>query len=360
MAAVQRRNSFGVDDLLAHLQPGQERRRVALHPGAVEELLDAGRLTHRDDQRRPMVFDEQQCEVGGRPGCREGHGTDAQILDALEASGVPVGVGRQHDLRAAGEHLRAHLLGVADDQLRTVAAVAQHVRAAADPDQNRLVFLDERLEGLEILCGTGPVGDHHHMAAIDVDVDVGDANAVDQQRALAADVLDGVARERLQVGDQAGLRVVHEVADLFVGALHAVDQPAIPRVHPAFVQPNLGAVLDLLEDLRTAVVDQHNVVGDENFGSEVGIAARDRRRGVDHTGHPGVDERVGGDPVEVEDIEHDDVAGPDPAQQTVDVAVDSGGPGDTRSRTGIAGEKCRHLHGPDFGRVGGLERVGAP
>ena len=38
------------------------------------------------------------------------------------------------------------LLGVADDELRTISGLAQHVRAGADADQDRLIFLDERLE----------------------------------------------------------------------------------------------------------------------------------------------------------------------------------------------------------------------
>ena len=45
----------------------------------------------------------------------------------------------------------------------------------------------------------------------------------------------------------------------------------------------------------------------------------------------GLDERVRGDPVQVQRVEDDDVAGADAPQQPIDVAVDPGGAGDTRA-----------------------------
>ena len=84
-AAVQRGDGLGVDQLLADLEPGQERRRVALLARAVEELLDAGVVARGDDQRRAVVIAQQQRQVGGRarrpgtssrrrrdPGCARG------------------------------------------------------------------------------------------------------------------------------------------------------------------------------------------------------------------------------------------------------------------------------------------------
>ena len=46
-----------------------------------------------------------------------------------------------------------------------------------------------------------------------------------------------------------------------------------------------------------------------------------------------------GGPVEVEDVEDGDVAGPDAPQQAVDVPVDPGVPRDARSCIGITREK---------------------
>ena len=105
------------------------------------------------------------------------------------------------------------------------------------------------------------------------------------------------------------------------------------------MQAHLGTVLDLLEDLRTGVVDQDDVVGHQHLGTEVGIAPGDRRRGVHHARDTGVDEGVRSRPVEVEDVENDDVAGTDTAQQAIDVPIHPSSSGDARSGIGIAGEQ---------------------
>ena len=204
--------------------------------------------------------------------------------------------------------------GIADDELRAVAALAQHVGAGADADQHRLVLLDERFERLQVVRGVGLLGDDHDVAAVEIDIDVGNADAVDQQRALTADELDGVARERLKMSDEAALGLVHQLVDLVVGALGAEDQPAVAGIHAALVEPDARAVLDLLEDLGAGVVDQRDAVGDEHLGTEVGVAPRDRRRRVDHRRDIGLDQGVRGDPVEVQRVDDDDVAGVDASQ----------------------------------------------
>ena len=219
----------------------------------------------------------------------------------------------------------------------TVAGLAQHVGAGADADEHRLVLLDERLERLQVLRRVRFLGDDHHMAAVQVDVDVGNADAVDQQRALAADELDGVARERLEVSDQAALGLVHQLVDLVVGALGAEGEPAVAGVHAAVVQPDPRAVLDLLEDLGAGVVDQGDAVVDQHLGPEVGVAAGDRRRGVDHGRDVGFDQGVRGDAVQVQRVDDHDVAGSDAPQEPIDVAVNPGGAGDARAWAGITG-----------------------
>ena len=168
------------------------------------------------------------------------------------------------------------------------------------------------------------------MPAAQVDVDVGDADTVDQQRAFAFDELNCVAGECLQMSGQAALGLPHQVGDVVVGAFGAADQPTVTGVHPAFVEANLGAVLDLLEDVGPGLVDQGDPVVDQHLGPDVRVAARDGRRGVDDGGDVGFHQRVGGDAVQVQDVEHHDVAGADPAQQSVDVPVHPSGAGETR------------------------------
>ena len=93
------------------------------------------------------------------------------------------------------------------------------------------------------------LGDDDDMAAAHVDIDVGNADAVDQQWALTADELDRVACERLQMCHQAALGLMHELVNLVVRALGAEDQSPVAGVHAAVVQAHPRAVLDLLEHL---------------------------------------------------------------------------------------------------------------
>ena len=218
-----------------------------------------------------------------------------------------------------------------------VPALAQHVGAAADADEHRLVLLDEGFEGLQVVGGVGFLGHDHDVAAMEVDVDVGDADAVDQQRAFTADELDGVARECLEVGDQATLGLVHQFVDLVVGPLGAADEPAVACVHAAVVQPDSGAVLDALEHLGAGLVDQRDAVVHQHLGPQIGIAAGDRRRRVDHGGDIGFDQRVRGDAVEIQRVDHHDVSGSDAPQQPIDVAVHTGRAGDARPWAGSTG-----------------------
>ena len=213
---------------------------------------------------------------------------------------------------------------------RPVPALAQHVRAAADADQHRLVLLDEGFEGLEVVGGVGFLGHDHDVAAIEIDVDVGDADAVDEQGAFTADEFDGVAGKCLQVSDQATLGLVHQLVDLVVGPLGAVDEPAVTGVHAAFVQPDPGSVLDAFEHLRAGLVDQGDAVVHQHLGPQIGVPAGDRRRRIDHRGDIGFDQSVRCDPVEIQRVDHHDVPGSDAPQQPIDVAVHTGRAGDAR------------------------------
>ena len=88
------------------------------------------------------------------------------------------------------------------------------------------------------------------------------------------DELDGVAGEGLEVVDQTGLRLDHPVGDLRLGLLVALHEASLAGVDAALVEPDLGAVLDLLEDLGAGVVDQEDAVGDDHLGSQIRVAAR--------------------------------------------------------------------------------------
>ena len=83
---------------------------------------------------------------------------------------------------------------------------------------------------------------------------------------------------------------------------------------------------------------------DEDLGPEVGEPPRDRRGGVDDRRDLGGDERVGGGAVEVELVEHGDVAALQAAQQGVGVPVDAGDAGDPRQLGPGAVQQTGELH----------------
>ncbi len=112
----------------------------------------------------------------------------------------------------------------------------------------------------------GAVRDDHHVPVLQVHVDIGDADTVDEQRAFRTDEFDGVAGERLEVVDQPGLGLDHPIGDLRLGLLLPPGSAAVPRRRHRFVEADLRAVLDLLEQVGAGVVDQCDTAGDEHFG----------------------------------------------------------------------------------------------
>src|SRR3984957_323441 len=335
---VERGNGFGVHDFLPHPQPGEEGRGVAVLTRPVEEGLDVGPVAGGHQQRGTVMISQQQRQVGRRTRGGERHRPDTEVLDAFQTWRVAVGVGGQHDLRSALEDFGAQVARVADDELCPGSGLVQHICAGAGADQDGLVFLYEGFEALEVVSGVVLVGDHDDVTAAQLDVDVGNADPVDQQRALASDELNGVAGERFQVGNQSTLGFLHQLGDFFIGALDAADQSPVPGVYATVVEAHFRAVFDLLENVGTRLIDEGDTVGQQHLGPQVRVAARHRRGCVDDGGDLGVDESIGRDPVQVQDVEDGDIAGAHAPQQPVDVAVDPGG-ADNAGPRGIAGQQ---------------------
>src|SRR3546814_10359255 len=79
------------------------------------------------------------------------------------------------------------------------------------------VRLPPRTTRTDTLCPDTTLFRSDDVSAVHVDIDIGDAHPVDQQRALAADELDGVAGEGFQVRDESALGFHHELVDLQIG-----------------------------------------------------------------------------------------------------------------------------------------------
>jgi hypothetical protein len=241
-----------------------------------------------------------------------------------------VGVGVHHHLGAAAERVVAHRVHVADDHVRLVAGLTQRVGAAVDPDEHRPVVADVGAEGVQVLLVVVAADDDQHVPALDLRRDVGDAHAVQQERALPLHVLHGVGGEGLELGREAGLRLRHGLGDrgaVVHGALG--DDIAVVGEEPVAVEPQVCALLAAGEHVLADVVEQRDAGGDEDLGAEVGIAAGDAGRGVDHRGDLAVDQRVRAHPVDVDVVDHGDVTGLQPLGQVLRAAVQPDGAGDS-------------------------------
>ena len=124
--------------------------------------------------------------------------------------------------------------------------------------------------------------DDEDVPAVEVGADVGHADAVEEQLALAQ-VLHRVRGERLELVGQPGPRLrssrpaTASPSSSVAGADGCVRRSSMRPV----LEGQRRALLDR-HDVRADVVDERDAGGDEDLGAEVGVAAGDRRDGVDH------------------------------------------------------------------------------
>ena len=107
---------------------------------------------------------------------------------------------------------------------------------------------------------------------------------------------------------QARAGLAELVGDRLGGLGEAAGDLLVAEVDPAVVQAHRGAVADPAQHALADVVDERDPGVGEDLRAEVRVAPRDRRRDVDDPGHPGVDERVRRRAVEVDLVDHRDVA----------------------------------------------------
>src|SRR6202035_4151094 len=112
-----------------------------------------------------------------------------------------------------------------------------------------LLLLDERLEALHIVRRGVFFPDDHDVASIHLDIDVRDADSVNEPRTFAANKLNRVAGQGPEMRDESAFGLVHQLGDLMVTALGPNDQSPVPRIHRPVAYAYPSAVLDLLEDL---------------------------------------------------------------------------------------------------------------
>ena len=108
--------------------------------------VDVLRRTDRDDHVGVVMRGEDQRQVSGGIGQRrEGHGANAEVLNALKTHRVPVRVSGQNHATGGPQRLGVDVLRITDDVVRLILQVEERVGTCIDADEQRLVLADEVL-----------------------------------------------------------------------------------------------------------------------------------------------------------------------------------------------------------------------
>ena len=183
----------------------------------------------------------------------------------------------------------------------------QRVRAPVDPDEDRFVLSDVGPQRVEVLLVV--IAPHHdqRVTPLEVGGDVRHADAVEEQVTLLAEVVHGVLGEGLEL-------VGHPLSSRRHGLLHRRCIEQGPVRERAVVADQLGT----LQPHHRAVLERHHLVahpvqqgdagGHQDLRTQVGVATRDRCRGVDDGRGPTGHEGLGAHLVDVLVVDHGDVA----------------------------------------------------
>jgi hypothetical protein len=236
----------------------------------------------------------------------------------------------------------------------------KRVRTSINPHEHRPMLGDVPLEPLEILDMIGSSSDNENLVPKDGCTQLGHPNPVKNERPLTPKKLDGVGGESLKLSGQPSLGLDHEVGDGLDGLLGTAPNFLVPEKNAPFMQADLAALLDGTQDLGPNPVNEHDPGTDNDLGPKVGKPPRDRGRSIDHTSDLGLDESVGGSPIEIDLVKNDDVPRPDPPKKIPSSSInprDTGGP-----RPGLvrSSKETGELHESDSDKRTGVKREATP
>ena len=308
-AAVEPVHALRVDELATN---AQAREKGARHPGAtlVEELRESGVGACRCDEGGALGVCEQQRGVFARTARRKFDRRQAEVVDPVKIGCAAVGIGAHHDFSAASQRLIGEGFEIAHHHCRSVTTLEKNVSTGVDANEHRAVCTDVPAQRAQVLAVVVATHDDEHLLASELGSDLRHAHTVEEQVAVAPQVLHGVGRERLKLDGQAGTRIGHRVLHCFDRLLLPRRDHAIAGVQGAFVEPDDVAVANLGEHAGSDTIEERYAVGDQNLRPEVGIAAADARCGVDDCGNAALDERLSRQPVDIDVVDDGDVAGP--------------------------------------------------
>ncbi len=132
--------------------------------------------------------------------------------------------------------------------------------------------------------------------------------SLEQHAVFAAKVLGRVGGQGFQLGRQPALGGVQQTGDPRVIEVCAGGDEHIVAIDLAILEAHRVAALDRVPDSGADIVDDRDAGMRQDLRTQVGVAARGRRRDIDDSTDSAVDESFGVGAVEVDVIDESDVA----------------------------------------------------
>ncbi len=259
----------------------------------------------------------------------------AGVEQALAPGGAAVGVGVDDQLGPAGERLVGGGVHVAEDQVGLQARFQHPVGATVDGDDQRPHVADVGAQRLQVAPVAVAADDDQHVAVAEDRFGRREVDAAGQQVGLFAHVGDGVLGE-------LGQRLVDPLA-LFLqlqlqlgfaedaAAQHLLGRRSAPcRRRCVTRSPSFSSS----KGVRPGDVDQPDPGPGQHQRPGVRVGAVGGGRGVDHRGDAGGDQLLGRDPVDVDVVDHGDVARAQAFDQVLGALAEASGPFDRRVGSG--------------------------
>ncbi len=202
-----------------------------------------------------------------------------------------------------------------------VAGVEQRVGASVDGDEHGLELADVVAHDPQVSLVARPARNDERMPVPEARAQLRERDPLGEQPPFLPQVAHRVVHERPQSLRHAALLLVQLAFELLL------RQPAPDRQTGGIPKDDRSAhgdhvaVADLLEQRRAGGVDERHSAPDELERPRVREAARNGRRDVDDDPHPGLDELLRGDPVELGVVDDRDVIRAEPRHQPLRAPV---------------------------------------
>ena len=221
--------------------------------------------TRGGDQRRAFGVCQQERDVLSCSGRGELHRRESEVLNPLEPCRASVGISAHDDLGTAPKRFIRKRFDVANDERGPVAIVEKNVGTGVDADEHRPVGTDVAPKRDQVFAVVVSAHDDEHLFASKLSRDVGHADAIEKQIAVAAQVLHRVRSERLELHSQALACIGHCPLHGLDGLLLPRRDDPVPGIQRTLVKPHDVAITNVGQHAGSDAVEQRNAVRDKNL-----------------------------------------------------------------------------------------------